>query len=322
MQGIKPYNPPDKRVKPSFDLSSKVGKQESISETEKLDSSIQPIISSISKSNIERCINAITSFHTRHSKSAVIEKVALWLKDELEKNGQTDVTFHEYTESGFGLKNVVCNIKGDSDKVILVCAHYDSRMENLDDAQSRAPGAVDNASGMSVLLELSRIITSKLKFENTIQLVFFSGEEQGLWGSKHYAKFIKDNHVQLSKLINLDMVGYCPSSRRVCIIERDVGNVISTNDQGSEQSAQNVERIAKAYTNLHTKPGPIYDSDYMPFEELGFVVNGVYDGGAEEYPHYHTSADEAKQVNEEYVTEVTKMILVTLLKEGRVTNTI
>jgi Zn-dependent M28 family amino/carboxypeptidase len=244
------------------------------------------------------------------------------LKAEMERNGQADVKLHEYSESGFNLKNVVCSIKGESDKVILVCAHYDSRMEHLDDSQSRAPGAVDNASGMSVLLELSRIIaSSRLQFENTIQLVFFSGEEQGLWGSKHYAKFIKDNNVELSKLINLDMVGYCPSGRRVCIVERDVGNAVSTNDQSSEEFAQTVEMIAKAYTELHTKPGPIYDSDYMPFEELGFVVSGVYDGGAEEYPHYHTSADEAKHVNTEYVTEVAKMILSTLLKEGNVTNT-
>ena len=117
------------------------------------------------------------------------------------------------------------------------------------------------------------------------------------------------------------MVGYCPSGRHVCIIERDVGNVISTNDESSEQFAQAVERVAKAYTGLHTKPGPIYDSDYMPFEELGFVVNGAYDGGAEDYPHYHTSADEANQVNAEYVTEVTRMIFAALLKEGRVANT-
>jgi Zn-dependent M28 family amino/carboxypeptidase len=54
-------------------------------------------------------------------------------------------------------------------------------MEHLDDAQSRAPGAVYNASGISVILEISCIIsTLKLKFENTIQLIFFSGEEQGL----------------------------------------------------------------------------------------------------------------------------------------------
>jgi len=328
MQEIKPYNPPDKRNKPSFNSLNKITKEEekgkeSISEIKKLDLSVQSIISSISKSNIERWIDKLVSFHTRHSKSIFIEKVALWLKEELEKNGQTDVSFHQYTESGFNLKNIVCNIRGNSDKVILVCAHYDSRMENLDDARSRAPGAVDNASGISVILEISRIIsTLKLKFENTIQLVLFSGEEQGLWGSKHYAKFVKETNIKLNKLINLDMVGYCPSDKYNCIIERDGGNVVSTNDQDSEIFAQNVEEIAKTYTKLSPKPGPIYDSDYMHFEALGYVVIGAYDGGAEEYPYYHSSEDNAKQVDKEYVTEVAKLILATLIKENRVTNPI
>jgi aminopeptidase-like protein len=73
---------------------------------------------------------------------------------------------------------------------------------------------------------------------------------------------------------------------------------------------------------LSTKAGPIYGSDYMHFEALGYVVIGAYDGGAEEYPQYHTSADESKQVDKEYVTDVARLILATLLKENQVTDTI
>lgn len=196
------------------------------------DKIIKEIISSISIANIERWINKITLFHTRHSKSKFIDKVSFWLKDELEKNGQTDVRFHHYTENGFNLKNVICHIRGLSDKVILICAHYDSRMENLDDSRSRAPGADDNASGMSVILEISRVIAN-LQFEYSIQLVFFSGEEQGQWGSKHYAKFIKDNNIPLQRLINLDMVGYSSRDNYDCVVERDIGNSNISNDQYS-----------------------------------------------------------------------------------------
>jgi Zn-dependent M28 family amino/carboxypeptidase len=291
--------------------------KKSISAINNSDKIINEIISSISIANIERWINKITLFHTRHSKSKFIDEVSFWLKYELEKNGQTDVRFHHYTENGYNLKNVICHIRGISEKVILICAHYDSRMENLDDFRSRAPGADDNASGMSVILEISRVI-AKLQFEYSIQLVFFSGEEQGQWGSKHYAKFIKDNNIPLQRLINLDMVGYCSSDNYDCVVERDIGNSNISNDHYSEVFAQSIEDIAKLNTTISTMPGPIYDSDYMPFEALGYVVVGIYDGGAENYPYYHSSKDESIYLDTKYVTEIAKIILVVLLKESKI----
>jgi Zn-dependent M28 family amino/carboxypeptidase len=291
--------------------------KKSISAINYSDKIINEIISSISIANIERWINKITLFHTRHSKSKFIDEVSFWLKYELEKNGQTDVRFHHYTEKGYNLKNVICHIRGLSEKVILICAHYDSRMENLDDFRSRAPGADDNASGMSVILEISRVI-AKLQFEYSIQLVFFSGEEQGQWGSKHYAKFIKDNNIPLQRLINLDMVGYCSSDNYDCVVERDIGNSNISNDHYSEVFAQSIENIAKLNTTISTMPGPIYDSDYMPFEALGYVVVGIYDGGAENYPYYHSSKDESIYLDTKYVTEIAKIILVVLLKESKI----
>ena len=41
-----------------------------------------------------------------------------------------------------------------------------------------------------------------------MQFALFSGEEQGLLGSKHYAKFVKDNNIPIYRLINLDMIAY------------------------------------------------------------------------------------------------------------------
>ena len=88
---------------------------------------------------------------------------ANWLKGELERLSQGDINFHNYREGGYKLKNVICQKTGSlSDKVILVCAHYDSRMEDLEDSESRAPGADDNASGVAVILEIARLI-SKFK---------------------------------------------------------------------------------------------------------------------------------------------------------------
>jgi hypothetical protein len=311
------YAPPDKRkVHPIASIRSE---KRHLKSTRPLsvDKSIKSIISSVSRNNIEIWINNLASFHTRHTKSRFIDQAANWLKDELEKISQANVTFHKYTESGYDLKNIVCHQKGSSDKVILVCAHYDSRMENLEDSESRAPGADDNASGVAVILEIARLI-SKLSLEKSIQLVFFSGEEQGLWGSKHYAQYVKDNNVNLYRLINLDMVGFSSAAeKRTLTIERDIGNAMSTNDEDSQTFGEIMEQMAINHTDLDILLGPIYDSDYMPFEALGYVVTGGYDGGAiDENTHYHSSTDEASFVNIDYVVSVTKMVLATVLEEA------
>ena len=78
--------------------------------------------------------------------------------------GYNDIFIHHYTDDIDGdmydLKNVICKKDGINKKCILVCAHYDSRMEDLSDFSSRSPGANDNASGISSILEIARISSS------------------------------------------------------------------------------------------------------------------------------------------------------------------
>jgi hypothetical protein len=315
----KVYRPPDKRMHaPSVPLasSSKTSqlKNKAVAVT---DNFIDTKISSVSKSNIELWISHLASFHTRHTKSKFIDKVADWLKAEFGKFGYGDVNFHNYDEEGYALKNVVCHKKGRSNKTNLICAHYDSRMKDLNDSEFRAPGADDNASGIAAILETSRILCD-VSLEDSVQFVFFSGEEQGLWGSKHYAQYLKDSNVNLHRLINLDMVGYPPSGKPIIVIERDMGNAVAGNDQDSQRFGEVMEQTAVDYTDLQVMLGPIYDSDYMPFEALGYVVAGLYDGGAiDQNTHYHSSTDIPSAVNMDYVVSTTKLLLATILQETR-----
>jgi len=96
-----------------------------------------------------------------------------------------------------------------------------------------------------------------------------------------------------------------------------MGNAVSTNDQDSQTFADMIEQIALDYTDLDVILGPIYDSDYMPFEALGYVTVGGYDGGAiDQNPHYHNTTDELSFVDMGYVVSITKMVLATVLKEA------
>jgi hypothetical protein len=267
----------------------------------------------VSETTIGGWINQLAAFHTRHSKSIYLDQVANWLQTELQGLGYNGVSFHEYTESGLQLKNVIATKAGTSGKTVLICAHYDCRMENLNDAAARAPGADDNATGVAAVLELARIL-QMVTLEDNIQFAFFSGEEQGLWGSKHYAQFLQDQQVNLHRLINLDEIGYSPSSVQKVVVERDMGNAVAANDQASQAFGAVMEQMAVDYTDLQVTLGPIWGSDYMPFESRGYVVIGAYE--AEDNPNYHTGTDLPATVDLACVASVTCMVLATVVKES------
>jgi hypothetical protein len=89
---------------------------------------------------------------------------------------------------------------------VLVTGHYDSRVTDVMDTHSPAPGANDDASGVAVSLESARTL-SKLKFPATIVFVAVAGEEQGLNGSRHLAKLAKSEGWDLEAVLNNDIVG-------------------------------------------------------------------------------------------------------------------
>jgi Zn-dependent M28 family amino/carboxypeptidase len=273
------------------------------------------VVCLISKQKIEKWLDEITAFHTRHTKSKSINQVAEWIKNELINLGYKNVYFHNYTEKGYSLKNVICHKQGRTNRLIIVCAHYDCRTEELNNVKVRSPGADDNASGMSSILELARVL-APIELEDCIQFVFFSGEEQGQWGSKNYARYIKEKSINLHRLVNLDMVGCPPKNGKQLVIERHKGNVVSTNEEDSEAFARVIERMMASHTDLHILNGPTTMSDCVPFEALGYKVAGLYDG-ADVDSGYHTVRDLKSNLSIDYIASVTKIVLATLLHETR-----
>jgi Zn-dependent M28 family amino/carboxypeptidase len=323
---LKQYPRPDKRKKP--DIPPSVSERiHTKSKSLVVDKFIDSQVALVSRTNIERWINSLTSFHNRHSKSLFINQAANWLKTELKISGYNkNVYYHEFEEGFFELKNVICHKQGETNKIILICGHYDTILnDNVEDTVSRAPGADDNASGVAAILEIARIL-SEVELKYSIQFVFFSGEEQGLRGSEHYSQYLKDNNVVLDLVINLDMVGkpgFLPTLKTVQV---DVDNVksklscneVKENDKASETFADHMEQMASDYTDLIVKRGAVYASDYCPFEARGYVVIGAYDGSAElENPHYHSSTDVPANLDMEFLTSVTRMVLATILYEAR-----
>jgi hypothetical protein len=78
----------------------------------------------------------------------------------------------------------------DPDRVIVITGHLDSRVTDIMNFTSDAPGANDDASGVAAVMEAARVL-SKYKFRATLVYAALSGEEQGLYGGKVLADYAR-----------------------------------------------------------------------------------------------------------------------------------
>jgi hypothetical protein len=94
----------------------------------------------------------------------------------------------------------------DPDRVIVISGHIDSRVTDVMNATSDAPGANDDGSGTAAVIEAARVL-SQHKFPATLVFAVLEGEEQGLYGGKVLAQYAKDHHWRVEADLNNDIVG-------------------------------------------------------------------------------------------------------------------
>lgn len=196
------------------------------------DPQIVSALRDVSTEHIRTSIEKLVSFYTRSTLSASdpgmqkegrgIAAARLWIVSELERyakdcGGCLDVeTYRSLEQPGERISgpteitDVYAVMKGtdaaNSKRMVLVTGHYDSRNSDVMDAKGWAPGANDDASGTAVSLECARVL-SKLKFLATIVFLAVAGEEQGLYGSRHFAQMTKEQGWDLEAVLNNDIVG-------------------------------------------------------------------------------------------------------------------
>jgi hypothetical protein len=103
----------------------------------------------------------------------------------------------------------------DPNRVVIITGHIDSRVSDPMDFTRDAPGANDDGSGTSAVIEAARVL-SKHKFPYTIVYAALSGEEQGLYGGKVLADYAKAQGWEVIANLNNDIIGNSCSSDGVC----------------------------------------------------------------------------------------------------------
>jgi hypothetical protein len=161
------------------------------------------------------------------------------------------------------VSSVIATLPGDdpSRGIILISSHYDSRNSDGNDALLDAPGADDNGSGVSAVLEAARIL-APMHFPATLAFACFDGEEQGLFGSAHYAHSLKERGLRVEADLNNDIIGAsvghdgtaAPGLVRLFsealpagAVPRRVNGLGSENDSPARELARAVAEIDAAY---------------------------------------------------------------------------
>ena len=105
--------------------------------------------------------------------------------------------------SNLNTQNVIGKVSGRKNKILAITAHYDhlGMMGNI-----MYPGANDNASGISLLLNLAKYYADK-KNKYTMLFMCFGAEEIGLLGSKYFTQYPNIKLRKIKFLVNLDLVG-------------------------------------------------------------------------------------------------------------------
>ncbi len=164
---------------------------------------------------------------------------------------------------GVMIEDVVAIQKGtDPNRYAIVGGHIDSRVTDVLDATSDAPGANDDGSGVALVLEAARIL-SKEKFAANIVYVAFSGEEQGLWGSTLLAETAKARGWQVDAMLNNDIVGNSIGQGGLKVADRV--RVFSEGIRSDDSLAEAMERRA------------IGGEDDGPSRALAKAIDGIAD---------------------------------------------
>jgi hypothetical protein len=288
-------------------LFAPVGRTQDAPVSPATDASIAAALGKISPAHIQADVDKLVSFGTRSTISAQdhaaisagrgIGAARDWIRSEFKRYSkdcggcltvQTDSFLQPSAErvpQPTQITNVYAVLKGSdpaaAQRIVLVTGHYDSRNSDILDVNGDAPGANDDGSGAAVSLECARVL-SKMKFPATIIFLTVAGEEQGLYGSAHFAHMARQMQWNIEAVLNNDIVGGNKDA------EQDSGTVrvfsegipaaaddaqlrqIRTTGGESDSSSRQLARFI-------TETGAAYDTGVMP--QLVFRLDRYLRGG-------------------------------------------
>lgn len=204
-----------------------------------------------------------------------------------------------YEITKYGSSNIIGVIEGSSlkDEYIVLMAHYDHEGRSYKDEIYN--GADDNASGVSALLEIARILSEAKKEgkgpKRSIIFLLTTAEEMGLYGSSFYTENPLFPIEKTKACINLDMIGRIDKSHS----EKDANYVyVIASEKGNDPLVKKTVEINNNSLKLElntSDPDNLFSrSDHYNFFRKNvpsiFFTSGVHDD-------YHQPTDDPEKIN-------------------------
>src|SRR5690606_2476405 len=255
------------------------------------------IVNQVSSSSITSKLQQFHDFGNKEMGTSGQENTMNWIIDQYESWGYTDIELQEVNVFGETGYNIIITKTGTvhPDTFVVIDGHYDT---------INGPGANDNGSGTTVLLEVAERLKN-VATEYSIKFIHFTGEELGLIGSEKYVEEIAvPQNLDIKLVLNVDQVGgVAGETNNTITCERDLDWPNSNNSE-SETITSQLAVLMEIYSDLETNISYAYASDYVPFQEEGFVITGLYEFN--ESPFTHSSQDTFENMDPAFVFQVAK----------------
>jgi leucyl aminopeptidase len=257
------------------------------------DARIRSLMNQVSVDSLTATIDHLQSYHTRRWDSRMVYDVQDWLYDTYREMGLDTVLLHDFPvvlhDTLYETSDNVIAIQRGlvyPDEYVVCGAHYDSYNNSPGHPDSlRAPGADDNASGSSGILETARLL-SQCKFERSILYCGWAAEEIGLIGSAAFAKDCADHMLDIVGYFNLDMIGYLKEGSDI-----HVHLMYTTQDS-------TIANYVYDFSHVYFPEMPIRqnwlswgDSDYSSFNRNGYAAVHPFEDVYQSSPFIHTPND-------------------------------
>eukprot|EP01091_Cochliopodium_minus_P000802 TRINITY_DN1070_c0_g1_i1.p1 TRINITY_DN1070_c0_g1~~TRINITY_DN1070_c0_g1_i1.p1 ORF type:complete len:429 (-),score=131.31 TRINITY_DN1070_c0_g1_i1:68-1354(-) len=261
---------------------------------------ITALVNSINQTRLTSVVDGLAKFNRYSLGNDILNARDYIINHVRSINSNIPITSETFTVSGKTCYNVIATITGrtNTDKWYIVGAHYDSTSQS---PTTSAPGAEDNASGSSGVLEILRAFNSNPPQQGTFIFIWYSGEEQGLYGSKANVQALINagNKSKVVAALTHDMIGYRKSNFGV-IIETSVNN---------NTLFAPVYSAALAFQStlaLRIDNNP-FGSDHVSYLNAGIASTLAIDQDWGSYPYYHRTTDTADKLDYSLLNSITRL---------------
>ncbi len=240
--------------------------------------------------------------------SEAIKKTQQYITGELKSYGlkiMEDDFVAETTRGRVGMKNIIAELAGEKNEVVMIAGHYDTKL------QEGFIGANDGGSSTAAVLEMARVLAGT-KPKYTLWFVFFDGEEafvewganngkDNTYGSRHLAaRLTSDGAIKrIRALVLVDMIG-------------DKNLDLLRDDESTRWLVDVIWETAHriGYGKHFLKSESAYADDHIPFKEAGVPVIDIIDFNyGPNNSYWHTSRDTLDKVSGESVKIVGDVVI-------------